>query len=103
MSGTTKLLLKMSLVGLGHISILFIVYGIKLRFFLMADAWLNYAFTSFLVFFPVIPFVLNYCFISSSNLFSENMRRMKVAGCSIAATIFSLYWGMFLCLNTFGS
>ena len=100
--GTTKLLLKLTLVGLGHIGILFIVYGIQIRFFLLANAWEGNAFTIFLLCSPAIPFVLNYFFISRSGLMSENLRRTKAAVISIAPTIVSLYVGMFLCLNTFG-
>ena len=103
MLGAKKLLLRLFLVGLGHIGLLFIVYGIKLRFFFIADPWKDYAFQTFLVCSPVISFALNYFFISRSNLLPENMHRTKATLISIAATSFSLYWGMFLCLNTFGS
>ena len=103
MCGMTKLFLKLSLVGLGHISILFIAYGIKVRFLLLADAWIDYAFSIFLLFSPAIPFILNYLFISRSNLLTTKMRRTTAAVGSAFATIFSLYWGMFFCLNTFGS
>lgn len=99
----TELLLKLSLVCIGHIGVLFIVYGIKTRFFLLADHWIDMAFTIFLMFSPAIPFILNYVFISRSNLLPNNMRRTTAAACSLGATTFSLYWGMFMCLNTFGS
>jgi hypothetical protein len=101
--GTKKLLLKMSLVGLGYIGILFVVYGIKIRFFFMTDAWKDIAFQVFLLSSPVIPLFLYYLLVLRSNLLSTHLRRRKAMAISIAATVISLYCGMLLCLNTFGS
>lgn len=103
MRGASKLLLKMSLVGLGHISILFVVYGIKVRFFLMTDVGKDIAFQVFLLFSPFVPLFLYCLLVLRSDLLSERWRRTKAAAIAIAATLISLYCGMFLCLNTFGS
>lgn len=79
MRETTKLLVKLSSVGLGQIGILFTVYGIKIRFFLMTDAQKNYAFTILFLSIAVIPIFLDYLFISRSSLLPGNMRRTKAA------------------------
>lgn len=102
MRGTTKLLMRLFLVGLAQITILFAVYGIKMRFFLITDDWKNHAFTILFLSIAVIPFFLNYRFISRSNRLPGSMRRTKATVFSMAATLSSLFCGMLLCVNTFG-
>jgi hypothetical protein len=68
----------------------------------MTDAWKNYAFTIIFLSIAVIPFFLNYLFISRSNLLPGSLRQTKAAVVSVAATFSSLYCGMLLCVNTFG-
>ncbi len=102
MKGTTHLLTKLSLVGLGQIGILFTAYGIKIRFFLLTDDWKNNAFAILFLSIAVIPFFLNYLVISRSNPLPGSTGRTKAVVISAAATFTSLFCGMLLCVNTFG-
>ncbi len=102
MRGATNLWLKLSLVGLGTISIFFTVYGIKMRFFLITDAGKNWAFDILFLSVVLISLLCNYLFISRSSLLSGSMRRTTTVACSVAATFFTLFCAMLLCVNTFG-
>jgi hypothetical protein len=95
-----RILLKMLLVALGHIGVLFILYGTRvMRFLPIPDLLQDFIWFGLPA---VIAFVLYYQFLSRSTFLKGPMRRTKLMACSVAALLVSLYCGMFLCLNTFG-
>jgi hypothetical protein len=100
-----KLLLRLTLVALGHVGFFFCAYGTLVRN--PSDAsgmWIAVSISYlFLLCSPVIAFSLYYRLISRSNLLSADFRRTKATFCSIGATLVSFYRGMFFSLNTFGS
>jgi TRAP-type C4-dicarboxylate transport system permease small subunit len=98
-----KLFLKMAAIASGHIGVLLIVYGKR---------WLAYlppTYRDWLAIFAWIllpacaAFCLYYSSLAGAGLFTAPFRRGKLAMWSAAATFFSLYSSMFLCLNTYGS
>ena len=101
MRKTTTLVLQSLLVAAIHISYVFILYGARsLRslhapYFLTLFVWLGVP--------TLVAFALYYLSLSRMGFLSEPMRRTKLAACSIGPTVLSLYCGLFLALNTFGS
>lgn len=95
----TKLLLTMILIGCVHAGILFIAYGTKwlayLPFYGAEYIWL------------LVPscaaFYLYYFSLSRAGIVEEPHRRGKLVTISTAATLVSVYVGVFFSLNTYGS
>ena len=100
MRKATKLSLKMLLIALGHIGILFISYGRKWIRLLPPMAGLST--WVWLVLPSAIAFVLYCFFLGRAGVLSEHNRRAKITICSLAATLCSLYLGVFFSLNTYG-
>jgi hypothetical protein len=95
-----KLSAKMGLVALGHVCILFISYGRKWMRFLPSVA--NLSIYVWLALPSSLAFFLYYIFLAKSGFLSEHNRRAKLTAWSLAASVFSLYLGVFFSLNTFG-
>jgi hypothetical protein len=97
----TKLLTKIVLVACVHVGVLIIVYGRKwLRVLPAMHGWGIFI---CLLLPSCAACYLYYGSLSGAGLFAAPHRQGKVAACSIAATLFSLYWGVFFSLNNFGS
>jgi hypothetical protein len=95
----TKLLLAMILIGCVHAGILFVVYGRK---------WLAYwpyygAAYIWLLVPSCAAFYLYYFSLSRAGIVAEPYRRGKLVTISTAATLISLYVGVFFSFNTYGS
>ena len=95
----TKLLLTMILIGCVHAGILFVAYGRK---------WLTYwpyygAAYIWLLLPSCAAFYLYYFSLSGSGILAEPNMRGKLVTISTAATLVSLYVGVFFSLNTYGS
>jgi hypothetical protein len=91
--------LKMALVASAHIGILFVSYQRKwMRLFPVA----NLSIYIWLFLPSSVAFVLYYIFLAESGYLSNHNRRVKLSACSLAASIVSLYLGVFFSLNTFG-
>lgn len=101
MRKATKLILKTLLVAAGHISYVFIVAGTRsLRalhapYLLILLLWLGLP--------TLVAFLLYYLSFSRAGFLPESWRGTKLTACSIGLTVLSLYCGLFLTLNTFGS
>ena len=101
MQRTAKLLAKMALIACLHAGFLFIAYGRR---------WLEYlppmgewAAIIWLLLPSCAACYLYHLLLSNAGLFAAPHRRWKLATCSIAATLFSLYWGVFFSFNTYGT
>jgi hypothetical protein len=97
----TTLLAQMVVIGCLHAGFLFIAYGRR---------WVSYlsplgvgAEVIWLLLPSCVACCLYYFSLSSADLFTARARRGKLAVCSIAATLFTLYWGVFLSFNTYGT
>lgn len=100
MHRVAKLFLKVIVIALAHMGILFVVYGRKWLAHLPPMMGLT---TILWLFLPsCAAFYLYYSSLSGAGIFTNSFRRGKLAACSTAATLFSLYWGVFLSLNTYG-
>jgi hypothetical protein len=93
-----KLLLEVIAVAGSHIGILYIMYGRESLPPL--HGWAPFV---WLLLPSCGAFVLYYVSLSKADFISEPYRRVKLATSSLAATLFSLYWGVFFALNTYGS
>jgi hypothetical protein len=94
----TKLLLTMILIGGVHAGILFVAYGRK---------WLAYwpyygAAYIWLLLPSCAAFYLYYFSLSRSGIFAKPYRQGNLVAISTAATLVSLYAGVFFSLNTYG-
>jgi len=93
-----KLLLEVLFIASFHVGVLFTVYGRRLLPTL--NEWST-------VVWLLLPscgaFSLYYFSLSKADLFGGPFRRGKLAMSSVGATLFSLYWGVFFALNTYGS
>jgi hypothetical protein len=96
-----KLFAKMALIACVHAGVLFIAYGRKWLEYLspMMGGWTT---VIWLLLPSCTAFFLYYFSLSDAGLFSARHRRGKLATCCIVATLFSLYWGVFFSLNTYG-
>lgn len=99
MRKATKLLLTMILIGCVHAGILFVAYGRK---------WLAYwPFYGAAYIWLLVPscaaFYLYYISLSRAGIVAEPHRRGKLVTISTAATLVSVYVGVFFSLNTYGS
>ena len=99
MRKATKLLLTMILIGCGHAGILFVAYGRR---------WLAYwpyygAAYIWLLVPSCAAFYLYYFSLSRAGIDAESYRRGKLVTISTVATLISLYLGVFLSLNVYGS
>jgi len=93
-----KLLLKLLFVAGWHVGILFLLYGWKLVPNL--SGWGTIA---WLLLPSCVAFCLYYLSLSRSVFANAPHRQGKLTTCSLAATLFSLYGGVFFALNSFGS
>jgi hypothetical protein len=97
-----KLSLEMIFIAAFHIGVLFIVYGKKWLAHLAGWPIVNPAYVWLLL--PSCgAFVLYYFSLSRANFFGDPFRRGKLTASSLAATLFSLYWGVFFSFNTYGT
>lgn len=96
---TTKLKLLLAVIAVAgfHIGVLLILYGRKL---LPPYGWAPFV---WLLLPSCCAFVLYYFSLSRADFVSDPYRRVKLATSSLVATLFSLYWGVFFALNTYGS
>jgi hypothetical protein len=89
------------LIAAGHISYVFIVYGTRsLRalhapYSLLLLLWLGLP--------TLVAFLLYYLSFLRAGFLPEPTRRTTLTACSIGLSVLSLYCGLFLTLNTFGS
>lgn len=95
----TKLLLAMILIGCVHAGFLFVAYGRR---------WLAYwpyygAAYIWLLVPSCAAFCLYYFSLSRAGIVAEPYRRGKLMTISAAATLVSLYMGVFFSLNAYGS
>ena len=99
MRNATKRLLTMLLIGCVHAGILVVAYGRK---------WLAYwpyygAAYIWLLLPSCAAFYLYYFWLSRSGIVTGHNRRGKLVTISTAATLVSLYVGVFFSFNTYGS
>jgi len=106
---TMMLVVKLALVALGHIGLMFTIYGTRvLRSISIPSQREGLEFAGIILSFAfiLIPTAIALFFyhrlITRSNLLSGPRGRAIGVACSIAASLISLYCAMFLCLNTFG-
>lgn len=97
----TKLILKLVMIACAHIAVVFVVAGRKLLAYLpppmhgiSAILWLLLP--------SCAAFCMYYSSLAGAGVFASSCRREKLAACSAEATLFSLYWGVFFSLNTYG-
>lgn len=96
-----KLVLQSVSIATIHISYVFILYGTRsLRMLRAPDLLITFVWLGVPTF---AAFTLYYFSFSRAGILSEPMRRTKLTASSICSTVISLYCGMFLALNTFGS
>ena len=99
MRKVTKLLLTMLLIGCVHAGILFVAYGRKWLAF-----WPYYGAEYIWLLLPsCAAFYLYYFWLSRSGIVTGSSKRTKLVTISTAATLVSLYVGVFFSLNTYGS
>jgi hypothetical protein len=97
----TTLLAKVVVIACVHAGFLFIAYGRRWVSYLSLPG--DWAVVIWLLLPSCVACCLYYFSLSSAGLFTTPARREKLAVCSIAATLFSLYWGVFLGFNTYGT
>jgi len=98
MRKSTKLLLTMVLIGSVHAGVLFMAYGRK-----WLAHWPYYGAAYIWLLLPSsAAFYLYYFSLSKAGIVAEPYRRRKLATISVAATLVSLYVGVFFSLNTYG-
>jgi hypothetical protein len=95
-----KLFLRMVVIACVHIGILFVVYGRKWLAYL--PPMRGFSILLWLLLPSFAAFYLYYSSLSGAGIFTNSYRRWKLAACSAAATLFSLYLGVFFSLNTYG-
>ena len=95
---TAKLLLTMILIGCVHAGILFVVYGRKWLAY-----WPYYGGAYIWLLLPsCAAFYLYYFSLRRAGFVAEPYSRGKLVAISTAATLLSLYVGVFCSLNTYG-
>jgi hypothetical protein len=82
-----KLVLRIFFIAIAHILFMFDTY---------TTVWFGLA--------SIVAFILYFGAFLNSSLFASRPRRyVKLIVCTLIATLFSLYWGVFWCFNTFGT